>query len=386
MKELLALLAGLTSPVSDTLPNKALYVDVKFKDMAELHRIVDDGNDVAGINYETNTITLVTRGSGLRNTWGLDVSGVRNVRTPDAEYKKPSDIERALKDIESEYPGLARVQSIGKTIEGRDIWAINLTNRTGNNGDKPTVLFDAMHHAREVMTPEIALDIASYLTSHFGDDAKVQKWMNSYSIWVIPMVNPDGNNRVWEEDSMWRKNARDNHGVDINRNYEYEWGACGGSSGSKTSQIYRGESAGSEPETQAMEKFTTELHPVFNISYHSFSEIVIYPYGCSPKTVADKHRKIYEGTGQELAKRLKRDSGSGTYKAGTSYELLYNVDGGSIDWMYAKELVMSYVIEVNSTSQGFQPSYAKWREKTVEGQRAGWMYILDQMDKPGIRN
>ncbi len=387
MKELLALLAGLSSPVQDSLPNRALYVDVNFKDIAELHRLADDNNDVAGIDYENKVITLVVRGSGLRNTHGMNVAGVRNVRTPDAEYKKPTDVEKMLKDIERDYPGLAQVRSIGKSIEGRDIWAIHLTNREVSSGsEKPTVMFDAMHHAREVMTPEVALDIATYLTSNFAADAKVQKWLNDYSVWVIPMVNPDGNNKVWSEDSMWRKNARDGHGVDINRNYEATWNECGGSSGSKNSQTYRGASAGSEPETQAMEQFTREIKPKFNISYHSFSEIVIYPMGCSPKLVEEQDRKIYEGTGKALAGKLKRDSGSGSYKAGTSYDLLYNVDGGSIDWMYTQEKVMSYVIEVNSTSQGFQPSFSKWRDKTVTGQRAGWMYILDQMSEPGIRD
>jgi carboxypeptidase T len=309
------------------------------------------------------------------------------VRTPDAEYKKPDDIERSLKATESNFPDLASVRSIGKSNDGRDIWAIQLTARLVDPGHpKPTILFDAMHHAREVMTPEVALDIVNELTTKYATDPDVQKWMNEYSIWVVPMVNPDGNNKVWEEDSMWRKNTRDGHGVDINRNYPAEWNTCGGSSGNKNSDIYRGASAGSEPETQALMALAKEVHPIFNVSYHSFSEIVIYPFGCNPKTIDEKHRKTYEGVGKDLAKKLLRDSGSGSYRAGTSYQLLYNVDGGSVDWMYTDDLIMSYVVEVNSTSQGFQPSYAKWRDRTIEGQRPGWKFLLDRMSGPGIRN
>ncbi len=387
MKELMALLAGLTSPVQDSLPNKPLYVDLKYKDISELHQVVDMGYDVAGVNHEGKTITVVMRGSGLRNSANLNVTAIRNVMVPDAQYKKPADIELALKNAERDYPNLAYVESIGKSVEGRDIWAINLTAKFVNNGDqKESILFDSMHHAREVMTPEVALDIIDYLTKEYATNTRVQNWLNNYSIWVVPMVNPDGNQKMWDEDSMWRKNNRDGHGVDVNRNYPHEWNSCNGSSGSKSSPTYRGESPGSEPETQAITALAKQIKPKFNISYHSFSEIVIYPFGCNPKAVPDKHKEIYLGTGREMAKLLKKDSGSGTYKAGTSYELLYNVDGGSVDWMYAEELIMSYVIEVNSTMQGFQPSYAKWRDKTVLGQRPGWQYLLDQMDKPGIRD
>ena len=82
--------------------------------------------------------------------------------------------------------------------------------------------------------------------------------------------------------------------------------------------------------------------------------------------------------------KLVRDTGNGTYDPGTSYELLYNVDGGSIDWMYGTERIMAFVIEMNGDNLGFQPSFATWRDKTVEKQRAGWQYILDRMEGPGL--
>ena len=129
----------------------------------------------------------------------------------------------------------------------------------------------------------------------------------------------------------------------------------------------------------------TRIQPKFNLSYHSYSELVIYPFGCSPEKVPSPDADIYLQTGKELAKKLVKDSGQGSYKAGTSYELLYNVDGGSIDWMYGKEKVMAFVVELNGSYQGFQPSYSKWRDSTVARQRAGWMYLLEQMDKPGIK-
>src|SRR5262245_46005040 len=109
MKELMALLAGLSSPVQDNLPNKALYVDLGFKNIAALHQIVEQGYDVAGVNHEKKIITVVLRGSGLRNTGNMDVRSVRNINAPDAKFKKPADIEVALKNTERDYPNLAYV-------------------------------------------------------------------------------------------------------------------------------------------------------------------------------------------------------------------------------------------------------------------------------------
>jgi len=190
------------------------------------------------------------------------------------------------------------------------------------------------------------------------------------------MFNVYGNNKVWNGDAMWRKNARGGHGVDINRNYPYAWNACRGSSGFTWAQDYRGPSAASEPETQAMMKFVSDIRPVVSISYHSYSELVIYPYGCKPKRA--ETAAVVENIGKEIGRVL-------DYTAGTSWETLYSVDGGDIDWMYNEMQVIPYVIEVSSDSEGFQPDYAQWRDKTVTRNRAGWQLLLNRLAGPGVR-
>jgi len=362
------------------------YVKVPYKNFEDLKTFTEQGFDIGGINREKKRVTLVLREDQLAQTRGLRILSKRAVGRPDSKYKKPVDIERLLVEAENNYPSLVKVESIGKSVDGQQIWAARITNSfVISEKPKQAVIFDSMHHAREVMTPEVTLDIVDYLTKNYESDPKVKKWVDSYEIWVVPMVNPDGNNKVWNNSSMWRKNTRNGYGVDVNRNYPYEWNACNGSSGSTSSETYRGPSAGSEPETQALMNLASRVKPMFNISYHSFSEIVIYPYGCSPKHIPAPDRTIYEGVGKELGKKLVRDSGNGTYSPGTSYELLYDVDGGSIDWMYAAEKIMAFVIEINGDNQGFQPSFNTWRDKTVQRQRAGWQYILDRMEGPGIR-
>lgn len=358
-------------------PESEYYVEVPLEGPESLRRYTEQGFDVGGVNFETQTASLIVKHSRLSRTAALPVRSVTRARLPDAAFKNHAEVERAVFDLEAKYPNLVRVESIGKSVDGRDIWAVLVTARL-SVAPKTTVLFDAMHHAREVMTTEVALDILDYLTSRYETDQKVRTWVNRLNIWVIPMLNPDGNDRVWNQESMWRKNTAGRDGVDINRNYTHAWNTCGGSSGDEYADDYRGPSPGSEPETQAIMDFVGRVKPKLNISYHSFSEIVIYPYGCRPKKIEAPDAAKYWKLGDDLARKLVRDSGAGTYVAGTSYELLYNVDGGSVDWMWSTHKVMSFVVEVNSSQQGFQPSYAKWRDSTVQRQRAGWQFLLDQ--------
>ena len=102
------------------------------------------------------------------------------------------------------------------------------------------ILFSGQHHAREVMTPEIIMDTIDHLTDNYGSDPDLTAMVDSYGIWCVASVSPDGNNLVHTVDDFWRKNARDNDGdmaitgqdgVDLNRNYQWGWGyQCVGSS------------------------------------------------------------------------------------------------------------------------------------------------------------
>ncbi len=375
--------AGASAGVGDTLI-KLQLVDYP----GQMRQLQARSLDVAGVDFQKKQVDLLVSGQEL--DWvkrhGFRVVSqelARSRMAPDSRYHNPEKVESALKQYAALYPSLARVASIGKSLQGRDIWSIRLTrNVSMDDPSKPHVFFNAMHHAREVMTTEVAIDIIDTLLTQYGKDPQITRWMDSYVIDVVPMFNVDGNNLVWTQESMWRKNARGGYGVDINRNYPYAWNSCRGSSSYRSAQDFHGESAGSEPETQVMMNYVKQIQPVFSISYHSYSEIVIYPYGCQGQRT--ETREVVEKIGKELARVLKRDDGKGTYTAGTAPELLYSVDGGDIDWLYAIGGVIPYVIEVNASSQGFQPSYQKWRDSTVRNQQAGWRYLLARMDGSSI--
>ena len=341
--------------------------------------------DVAGVSVPNAEVFLIVDDHGLNELEKIGIVSREaaqsiETRAPDAKYKTPEAISNILHQYANLYPSIATVFSIGQSLEGRDIWALKITGPTA--GLKPSILFNGMHHAREVMTPEVPLDIAEYLLAGYGKDPDVTRWVDTNQIYLVPMLNVDGNNKVWTQNSYWRKNTRGGHGVDLNRNYPYKWNTCNGSSSYPSAQDYRGTAPASEPETNVMMSFVASIRPVFDISFHSFSELVIYPYGCGEHT---ETKEIVEPLGHTLASLLPSDDGSGTYSAGTPPELLYRADGGDIDWMYHEHGVIPYVIELNSAYQGFQPSYDQWRDKTVQKLRPVWWHLLTRLSGSMIK-
>ncbi len=353
--------------------------------MKQIHQM---DMDIAGVNLNDHTVDLVVNEQQSQQLQILGFHFVQmksrnSLASPDREYQTPAKIEALLKDYAAKYPNLAEVHSVGKSLEGNDIWVIRITGDIAHpNPAKPHIFFNGMHHAREVMSVEVPLDTINTLLTQYGQDAKVTHWVDANEIWILPMFNVDGNQKVWKSDSMWRKNTRGNYGVDINRNYPYAWNSCNGSSSSHSAQDYHGDSAASEPETKVMMNLVKTIRPVFSISYHSYSEIVIYPYGCEGQHTPTK--EVVEGIGTEMASKIVTDDGSGHYTAGTAPELLYSVDGGDIDWMYHEYQDIPYVIEVNSTNQGFQPSYREWRDQTVSRVKPAWEFLLDRLDGSSI--
>lgn len=340
----------------------------------------EKGQDVLGVDLKANMIDAVVDSDFLKELKSRNVKfkalDELNIKAKlDERYLNPTEVESFLKNINKRYPTLTKLINVGNSYEGRPIWAIKISDDASIDDPKePSVLFNGMHHAREIMTPEVTTDIVKYLVENYKVNSQVKKWVDNNEIYVLPMLNVDGNTKVWEGSKMWRKNTRGGYGVDINRNYPTNWNACGGSSGWRSSQQYRGSEAASEPETNVLMNFVSAIKPVFNISYHAYSELVIYPYGCKGQRTAN--RDVVEGIGKELGRVL-------NYVPGTSWETLYSVDGSDIDWMYQEEQVIPYVIEVSPRSDGFQPSYEK-RDPTVEHNRQGWQLLLDRLDSSSI--
>jgi len=273
------------------------------------------------------------------------------------DFHTYSETIDALDAIHAAYPEITTARdSIGTTHEGRALWAIKISDNPDVQENEPEVLFDALHHAREPITVEVLLNTMEYLCANYGTDPEVTFLVDNRQIWFVPIVNPDG--YVYNESTyasgggMWRKNRRDNpgdyEGVDLNRNYPYEWDGPG-SSTNPWDDTYRGPSPASEPETQGMIAFIEDHEFVTHNSYHSVAAMVLYPWGYTTANSPD------DALFQSVSTVMAADNG---YATGQPGELLYNVNGGMFDWTYGdtseKPKIYSFTTEVGGS--GFWPN------------------------------
>lgn len=381
--------------VSDTGADHFRYVmKVPVKTPYEMAKYAgwlrQNGFDVAGYSWRKGEIEVITNDIGVQKLnqnklQGLKIAAKGSLAAEkiDSRYLDPNKVEQKLKALAAQFPQWTRLEQIGTSLQGRAIWALLLSTtpnvRDASYHEKPTLIFDGMHHAREIMTPEVVMDVAeSTLGTLARKDRAWTPVLQNWNIWVVPMLNVDGNNIVWTQDSMWRKNAHSEggrtFGVDINRNYSFNWNKCNGSSGSTGAQDYRGASASSEPETQALMKLAQMTRPTAYLSYHSYSELVLYPYGC--RGVVTGENALISKVANEVAALLPTDSGRGTYTAGTPWQLLYSVDGDSMGYMFGEYGALALTFEIN---QEFQPDY-DIKTATVVKHRKAWAYFLNRMN------
>ena len=255
-------------------------------------------------------------------------------------YYTYAEATAELDSIHSHYPDLTTEKiSIGVTWEGRDIWAMKVSDNPDIDEDEPTLLLTGVHHAREPIGCTITIEFAKYLLSHYGNDPVVTWLVDNRQLWIVPIVNPDGYVYNQWGDGYWRKNKRDNNdngvfdpnydGVDLNRNYGYMWGYDNnGSSPDPSSQVYRGPSPFSEPETQAVRELCDSARPEIAINYHSYSNYILYPWGYQTSYTPDQQAFV------AMAQIMSESNG---YTYGTPWELLYIVNGDSDDWMYGEQ-------------------------------------------------
>lgn len=366
-------------------------VKVDVKSAFEMGRyakwLQKNGFDVAGYSWRKGEVEVITDMAGIEklnqnHLQGFTLEQVGDMAV-DARYLNPAKVEQKLKDLNAKYPQFTKLEQIGTSLQGRAIWALLVSSspqtESAEYQAKPSIIFDGMHHAREVMTSEVVMDVAEFaldnLEKNTGNADLLQRW----NVWVVPMLNVDGNNLVWTQSSFWRKNARGDGsstwGVDINRNYPFNWNKCNGASNSKFNDAYRGTAGASEPETNALMSLAYKVRPTASLSYHSYSELVLYPYGCNGVTTGDN--ALVASVANEVAEMLPADNGNGHYDPGTPWQLLYDVDGDSMSFMHGEFGALALTFEVN---QSFQPRY-EVKAPTVQKHRKAWDYFLNRLER-----
>lgn len=277
-------------------------------------------------------------------------------------------------------PDIMRVHIIGQTHEGRDIYALKISdNPAVNEPVEKEILFIGSVHAIELVGVEITLTLMDeFLSRYAAKDPAIQAIVNTSEIWIIPMQNPDGHIKV-EQGLDWRKNTKLypgqselNKGVDLNRNYAFRWNDCGAteeekttkcrsSSTNPTSASYIGPGPFSEEETQAVRDLVNDLSRVdgfaFSLSWHSSGGEILYPWHYTEnapyRNPQDQER--FE-TGAQSIKDAIAQAQSARGEPAEGYDISHpfrNLTAGSSDdWLYGEKGIIAFAIEAYGEEEG----------------------------------
>src|SRR5918998_2002562 len=297
-------------------------------------------------------------------------------------YHTAASLEEDLRSLAEQHPEIAELREIGRSVEGRPLWALRMGERRGSSRK---VAFLGCHHAREWISVEVPFRLAEHLLQESSSDP-VQRWLQQGEVWVAPMVNPDGHEHTRTDNRLWRKNRRRNPGgsvgVDPNRNYGYMWGTLDVSTSSHvpTDETYVGPRAFSEPETQAVRDLVGCERFAGVVTYHSYSQLILYPWGYTERPVPDAHdRELMAGLAAEMQALIRGVHGV-IYTPQQSSQL-YPTAGDTTDWTYGTYGIPSFTIELRprSIQEGGFILPASQIQPTWEENRPAAFHFIEQL-------
>ncbi len=366
------------------------WITVYAANSAERTRLLEAGMDIVEIKGDRVSGTmhadlipaLSAKGAAPVSRMPLTeyiAAYMKDFPAADAAYHNFQETTDLLKALTEKNSDIASLMSIGKTVEGRDIWClrVNSTAKGAAASSKPGALYVGTHHAREHLSNEVPLLFAVWLLDNRAAP-EVKKYIETLDIYVIPMLNPDGaefdirtGSYKWQRKNM-RVNSDKSIGVDLNRNYDSWWCAAGASSYPR-SDTYCGPSAFSEPESLAMKKFVEARKNLKTMnSYHSYAGSILYPYGGSEDEVPDAgDREVFV----KMAGQMGLLTG---YHPENSSDM-YVATGDTCDWAYDVGRIFAFTTELEG--RGFYPG-AGIIDKAVKGNIKAAVYMLSVTDNP----
>ena len=352
---------------SDSKSRTALQKSGVTVDDADQHTVFISGRaeqvkKLRQLGYEVTPMgTVPDRSDGEKDVRPLDFPSA------DSRYHNYAEMNTEISQRLSAYPNIMSRRVIGKSYQGRDIVAIKISDNVATDESEPEVLMTHHQHAREHLTVEMALYLIRELGAGYGSDQRITNMVNNREIWILPDLNPDGGEYdiATGQYRSWRKNRQPNSGssnvgTDMNRNWAYRWGCCGGSSGSPSSDTYRGSAAESAPEVKVVADFVRsrvvggKQQIKAGIDFHTYSELVLWPFGY---TKADTTTGMTADDRNAFATVGGKMAASNGYTAEQSSDL-YITDGSIDDWLWGDQKIFGYTFEMypgSASGGGFYP-------------------------------
>jgi carboxypeptidase T len=355
--------------------DKAFDLPSKFNDLSEKLDTNKDGtlqNSELKAHVLGDKISLDSfEGQDRIQEYKCKLTGAPNPNAKD--YHSFEQMEKVLDQAVLDHPDIAKKVSLGKSAEGRDIWALKVTGDVHTDtSHKSGIVVTGCHHAREWMTVEAPLQLIHDITDN-PDSPENQRRLAESELWIVPVANPDGYEFSRNENSWWRKNRRplgvdqsgektSAIGVDLNRNYWdgkdehlFVYRPAGDTPGntrddfSATSDnprrdTYRGPFGGSEPEVKALLDFELSHSNIKGVlDYHSYGDVILYPYGHTRKE--SPNTELYREIGtkmQEATSGFRLEQSVGLYPASGTSDDTHDLNG-----------ILNFTIEMG---RSFQPN------------------------------
>ena len=333
------------------------YVMVEVMNSHEYEKLLNTGLEIEEIaNPLTDKIAAIQQAALLETT---GIPGYPCYRTVEETFA-------TAESIVTNHPDLATWTDEGDSWEkenslgGYDMKVLLLTN-SAIAGPKPRIFLTGAIHAREYATAELVTRLAEYLVDHYGTDADATWMLDHHEIHIMLHANPDGRKQA-ETGLLWRKNTNENYcsfwpnyrGADLNRNFQFKWNCCGGSSDSECSSTYHGAYAASEPETNAVQDYVfaqfpdqrgpndTDPAPLdatgLYIDVHSHGRLVLWPWGWTPDPSPNATQ--LQTLGRKFA-YFNNHSPEQAYG-------LYPTDGTTTTFTYGEQGIASYTFELGT--------------------------------------
>lgn len=263
----------------------------------------------------------------------MDHGHNKNDQEKFAGYPNFRQITNFLKSMAKKYPKIAKLESIGKSVEGRELWVMKISDNVNVDEVEPEFKYISSMHGDEITGRELMQFYIKDLLEGYGKDQRITDLINNTELYIMPSMNPDGSKR------RQRANA---NGYDLNRNFPH-WNA----------EV--NDKSGREPETMHIMNFQAERQFALSANFHGGAVCVNYPWDST------KVRHPFDALLQDLSIRYSKENApmyrSRSFNRGiTNGADWYVVRGGMQDWSYVFHNDLQVTVELSNRKW---PSYSQ---------------------------
>ncbi|XP_008146077.2 carboxypeptidase D isoform X2 [Eptesicus fuscus] len=352
------------------------------------------GPTVTSVILDTTEAVVTASTVAVLNLSPGTQSSHQPIQPKDFRHHHFPDMEIFLRRFANEYPNITRLYSLGKSVESRELYVMEISDNPGvHEPGEPEFKYIGNMHGNEVVGRELLLNLIEYLCKNFGTDPEVTDLVRSTRIHLMPSMNPDGYEKAQEGDSISVIGRNNSNNFDLNRNFPDQF-----------VQI----TDPTQPETIAVMSWMKAYPFVLSANLHGGSLVVNYPFDDDEQGFATYSKSPDDAVFQQIALSYSKENSqmfqgrpckniypNEYFPHGiTNGANWYNVPGGMQDWNYLQTNCFEVTIELGCVKYPFEKDLPKFWEqnrrsliqfmKQVHQGVKG--FVLDATDGRGILN